>query len=119
MLILVLTLVVLLILGVPIAYALGLSSLFYLLLEQPDLAIVVPQRIFSGMNNYALLSLPLFILMGQVMNSSGITKRLIDVAICPGFGSYAWPWSQQVGSGGAFMEKLDLYAEPFPLVVNE
>ncbi len=81
MLILVLTLVVLLILGVPIAYALGLSSLFYLLLEQPDLAIVVPQRIFSGMNNYALMSLPLFILMGQVMNSSGITKRLIDLSM--------------------------------------
>ncbi len=81
MLILVLTLVVLLILGVPIAYALGLSSLFYLLLEQPDLAIVVPQRIFSGMNNYALMSLPLFILMGQVMNSSGITTRLIDLSM--------------------------------------
>ena len=81
MLILVLTLVVLLIIGVPIAYALGLSSLFYLLLEQPDLAIVVPQRIFSGMNNYALMSLPLFILMGQVMNSSGITTRLIDLSM--------------------------------------
>ncbi len=81
MLILALTLVVLLIIGVPIAYALGLSSLFYLLLEQPDLAIVVPQRIFSGMNNYALMSLPLFILMGQVMNSSGITTRLIDLSM--------------------------------------
>jgi len=81
MLILGLTLIVLLIIGVPIAYALGLSSLFYLLLEQPDLAIVVPQRIFSGMNNYALMSLPLFILMGQVMNSSGITTRLIDLSM--------------------------------------
>ncbi len=81
MLILVVTLGVLLILGVPIAYALGLSSLAYFMLQQPDLAVVLPQRVFSGMNNYALMSLPLFILMGQVMNSSGITKRLIDLSM--------------------------------------
>jgi tripartite ATP-independent transporter DctM subunit len=81
MLILVVTLAVFLIIGVPVAYALGLSSLVYLLLQQPDLAVVVPQRVFSGMNNYALMSLPLFILMGQVMNSSGITTRLIDLSM--------------------------------------
>ena len=81
MLILVLTFAVLLMIGVPIAYALGLSSLLYFLIEQPDLAVVVPQRIFSGMNNQALIALPLFILMGQVMNSSGITARLIDLSM--------------------------------------
>ena len=81
MLILILSFAVLLVLGVPIAYALGLSSLLYFLVEQPSLAVVVPQRIFSGMNNYALISLPLFILMGQVMNSSGITARLIDLSM--------------------------------------
>ena len=66
--------------GVPIAYALGLSSLVYFLLVSPDFLVVMPQRLFSGMNNYALISLPLFILMGQVMNSGGITKRLIDMS---------------------------------------
>ena len=81
MLILVLSFAVLLVIGVPIAYALGLSSLLYFLIEQPDLAVVVPQRIFSGMNNQALIALPLFILMGQVMNSSGITARLIDLSM--------------------------------------
>ena len=81
MLILVATLAILLIVGVPIAYALGLSSLIYFLLEHPDLSVVLPQRVFSGMNNYALMSLPLFILMGQVMNSSGITTRLIDLSM--------------------------------------
>ena len=80
MLILILSFAVFLVVGVPIAYALGLSSLMYLLIEQPSLAVVVPQRVFSGMNNYALISLPLFILMGQVMNSSGITARLIDLS---------------------------------------
>ena len=81
MLLLVLSLAVLLIAGVPIAYALGLSSLLYFMLEQPGLLVVLPQRVFSGMNNYALMSLPLFILMGQVMNSSGITTRLIDLSM--------------------------------------
>ncbi len=81
MLILILSFAVFLVVGVPIAYALGLASLLYLLIEQPSLAVVVPQRVFSGMNNYALISLPLFILMGQVMNSSGITARLIDLSM--------------------------------------
>ena len=81
MLTLALSLVVFLVLGVPIAYALGLSSLLYFILEQPDLVVVLPQRVFSGMNNYALMSLPLFILMGQVMNASGITTRLIDLSM--------------------------------------
>jgi tripartite ATP-independent transporter DctM subunit len=75
------SLFVFLLIGIPIAYALGLASLAYFLVESPDLLIVMPQRVFSGMNNYALISLPLFILMGQVMNSSGITARLIDMSM--------------------------------------
>ena len=81
MIILLVSLAVLLILGVPIAYSLGLSAFMYFILEQPDLMAILPQRLFSGMNNYALISLPLFILMGLVMNSSGITARLIDLSL--------------------------------------
>ncbi len=81
MLILLASLAVLLVLGVPIAYSLGLSSFLYFIIEQPDLMTVLPQRLFSGMNNYALIALPLFILMGLVMNSSGITARLIDLSL--------------------------------------
>tara|TARA_Y100000588_G_scaffold289813_1_gene308473 strand:+ start:11616 stop:12878 length:1263 start_codon:yes stop_codon:yes gene_type:complete len=71
------SLVVFLLLGVPVAYALGLSACTYFVLVQPDLLVVLLQRLFSGMNAYALIALPLFILMGQVMNASGITDRLI------------------------------------------
>ena len=77
MLVLILSLFVLLAMGIPIAYALGLSSFAYFVVEQPDLMQILPQRLFSGMNNYALIALPLFILMGLVMNESGITGRLI------------------------------------------
>jgi tripartite ATP-independent transporter DctM subunit len=75
------SLVVFLILGVPVAYALGLSSLAYFLVTSPELLVAMTQRVFSGLNNYALISLPLFILMGQVMNASGITARLIDLSM--------------------------------------
>jgi tripartite ATP-independent transporter DctM subunit len=67
--------------GLPVAFALGLSSVVYFLVQNPDFGVVVPQRIFSGMNNYALISLPLFVLMGQLMNAGGITQRLINLSM--------------------------------------
>lgn len=70
-----------LLLGVPVAYALGLSAFVYFLIVAPELLVVLPQRWFSGMNAYALIALPLFILMGQIMNASGITERLINFCL--------------------------------------
>ena len=67
--------------GVPIAYSLGVSVLLYILLADPQLLLVLPLRLFAGFNSYALISLPLFILMGQVMNSAQITARLIDFSM--------------------------------------
>ena len=78
MILLLLSFFVFLLIGVPIAYSLGLSSLVYFLIEQPELMAVIPQRLFAGMSSYALLALPLFILMGQVMNAGGITQKLIQ-----------------------------------------
>ena len=62
--------------GVPIAYSLGVSVLLYILLDDPQLLLVLPLRVFAGFNSYALISLPLFILMGQVMNSAHVKKKL-------------------------------------------
>lgn len=67
--------------GAPIAYALGLSALLYFLVDAPQLLLVLPQRLFSGFDSYALISLPLFILMGQTMNAARITARLIDCSL--------------------------------------
>ena len=55
MFILLTALILLLIAGIPVAYALGLSSLAYFIFVNPDLMAVMPQRVFSGMNNYALM----------------------------------------------------------------
>ncbi len=81
MTILLLSLVVFLLIGVPVAYSLGLSAFVYFAMVQPDILHVLPQRLFSGMESYALIALPLFILMGQVMNESGITRRLIQFCL--------------------------------------
>ncbi len=78
MLVLVISLVVLMLIGVPIAFSMGLSSLIYFFLYQPDLIAVLPARVFAGMNSQIMLSLPLFIVMGHLMNHGGLTSRLID-----------------------------------------
>ena len=80
-LILLLSLLLLIFLGVPVAYSLGLSSLLYILFDEPALLAVLPLRLFAGFDSYALMSLPLFILMGQVMNAAQITSRLIDFSM--------------------------------------
>jgi tripartite ATP-independent transporter DctM subunit len=71
----------LLFVGMPIAYAIGLSAFLYFAIFNPMLIQILPQRMFSGMNSYAMIALPLFILMGQIMNASTITKRLIDFCL--------------------------------------
>ncbi|MGC9312113.1 MAG: TRAP transporter large permease [Sediminispirochaetaceae bacterium] len=78
---LLISLVVLLIIGVPIAYSLGLSSLIYFVLNHPELISVIPQRLYAGMDAYLMIALPLFIAMGCLMNESGITQRLIDFSM--------------------------------------
>ena len=75
------SLAVLVILGTPIAYALGLSALLYFLVYQPGLLLVVPQRVYSGMDTELMIALPLFMLMGSMMNQGGLTRRLIDFSM--------------------------------------
>jgi len=70
-------LVVLLGAGVPVAYSLGLAAVAFFVVEDPALLAALPQRLSAGLDSYALLALPLFILMGLVMNAARITDRLL------------------------------------------
>ncbi len=70
-----------LLLGIPIAYSLGLSGFIYFLFEQPALVSILPSRFFAGMDSYSMMALPLFILMGLLMNAGGITTRLINFSL--------------------------------------
>lgn len=68
-----------LVLGIPVAITLGLSSLGYLLFaEMPP--VVMPQKMYAGMDVFVLLSIPGFILAGNLMNQGGITHRIIRFA---------------------------------------
>ncbi len=81
-LVLVLSFVILLGIGVPIAWSIGLSSLFTMLISIPALPAftTVAQRMTNGLDSFALLAIPFFILAGQIMNRGGIAKRLINFA---------------------------------------
>ncbi|MEQ8238305.1 MAG: TRAP transporter large permease [Cyclobacteriaceae bacterium] len=81
-LILVLSFVVLLGIGLPIAYCIGLSSLLTLVVSMPSLTAftTLAQRMATGLDSFALLAIPFFVLSGQLMNSGGIARRLVDFA---------------------------------------
>ncbi|MFB4158943.1 TRAP transporter large permease [Geomicrobium sp. JSM 1781026] len=80
MAILVIVLFLLLIaLGIPIAFSLGISSLIYLLVAGVPLT-VIPQTMFAGIDSFVMLAIPAFILAGNLMNAGGITNRIIDFA---------------------------------------
>ncbi|MFA3916642.1 TRAP transporter large permease [Ruegeria hyattellae] len=68
-----------LVLGIPVAVTLGLSSLSYLLLAGLP-PVVMPQKMYAGMDVFVLLSIPGFILAGNLMNRGGITNRIIRFA---------------------------------------
>ena len=78
MLLLVCSLIVFMTMGIPIAFSMGASGLLYFLVHQPMLVSVLPARVFAGMDSSLMLSLPLFIVMGHLMNHGGLTSRLID-----------------------------------------
>jgi C4-dicarboxylate transporter DctM subunit len=72
--------VILFALGVPIAYTLGMTGLVAILTVGTIKLEIVPLMVFNGATTYTLVAIPLFILMGQIMNHSSLAVRLIDFA---------------------------------------
>ncbi|MES3676058.1 TRAP transporter large permease [Halomonas elongata] len=70
------TFLVLLLIGMPIAFSLGIASLAYLLLEGISLT-VVPQRLYAGIDTFVLLCIPGFVLAGNLMNVGNITENIV------------------------------------------
>jgi tripartite ATP-independent transporter DctM subunit len=65
--------------GTPVAWSIALSSLLTMLVSIPFLPAIttVPQRMATGLDSFALLAIPFFILAGQLMNKGGVAHRLI------------------------------------------
>lgn len=68
-----------LILGVPVAFDVGIASVIYLFTKNKDL-IILTQRIFAGGDSFTLMAIPLFIFAGEIMNACGVTKRIVRFA---------------------------------------
>ena len=69
-----------LLIGVPIAFVLGLASLMYLLVIGGMPLGIIGARMFAGVNRFVLLALPFFILAGSLMNKTNITEDLVEFA---------------------------------------
>lgn len=71
---------VLLVAGMPVAFAVGISGALFFV-QHPELPATIPVQItITETQNFALLAVPLFILAGNVMNQSGITEHLLKLA---------------------------------------
>ncbi|OSQ50371.1 TRAP transporter large permease [Thalassospira alkalitolerans] len=70
---------VLLAIGAPVAFAIALAIAIYI--GGATFSIdLLPQRIFAGLDSFTILAIPLFVLAGELMNASGITSRVINLA---------------------------------------
>jgi tripartite ATP-independent transporter DctM subunit len=68
--------IVLMVLGMPIAFSLGAICFAFFWIEGGSMA-SMPQRLFAAIDSFPLLAVPVFILAGEVMNSGGLTKRIV------------------------------------------
>lgn len=70
-----------LLIGIPISLVLGMTTVVYFFTAGNSMLMdSAPQRLFSGLDNFGLLAIPLFMLTGELMNGGGITSRLVVFA---------------------------------------
>lgn len=74
------TMALLIAVHMPIAFAVGIACVVYIVLRGELPLIVVPHRMIGGMDSFLLLAMPLFVLAGDLMNTGGITERLVGFA---------------------------------------
>lgn len=79
MLIMVIAFVVLLFLGVPLLFSMGVSSILYFITsDSVSLLSIIPERFLNGMDSFVIMAIPLFTFMGLLMSKGGISNDLID-----------------------------------------
>lgn len=75
--ILILSILVFTILGMPIGYCLGAATLFALLYAGSFPLVVIPQQLFAGIDSFPIMAIPFFILAGNLMTAGGINQKII------------------------------------------
>ena len=72
---------ILLLVGVPIAFAMGLGAIIGMFSSgNTSFSLLVVHKLFSGVDSFSLMAIPFFMLSGELMESGGISKRIIDLA---------------------------------------
>lgn len=79
--VLVIPFILLLLLRAPVAFALGVPSLLYVLITKNVPVMMIGHRMAGSLFSFVLLALPAFLLSGKMLNTTGVTKRLLDFAI--------------------------------------
>ena len=64
--------------GVPISYSMGITAFSYIIITDPANLVIVPNRLFAGINQFTLMAIPFFILAAEIMVTSDISKKLFD-----------------------------------------
>ena len=73
---------VIMLIGVPIGVCLCLAGMFYIVLTGNNVLFQsFPLQMFGGVDSYGLIAIPLFILIGEIMNSGGITRKLVELSM--------------------------------------
>lgn len=81
MLILLALLLIFAFIGVPLAFAIGASCITYLSVTTPSFLTMIPQKVWSGAFSELMIAMPLFMVAGELMNTGGITKRIINFSL--------------------------------------
>ncbi|MBA3775450.1 MAG: TRAP transporter large permease [Betaproteobacteria bacterium] len=71
---------VLVVIEVPVAFAMGLASIFTIAFTQPIPLSIVVQRMGTGLDSFVLIAIPLFVLAGHLLNRAGIADRIFEFA---------------------------------------
>jgi tripartite ATP-independent transporter DctM subunit len=66
--------------GIPVAFAIGLSALIYELISPLGSMVAMPQRMINGIDSFTLMAVPFFVLVGELMNTGGVTRRIFNFA---------------------------------------
>ena len=72
---------VLLFVGMPVVFVLGLAAAATLIITQPDIPLtIVAQRMYDGLNSFTIMAIPFFVFAGAIMDAGGISRRIVDLA---------------------------------------
>src|SRR3954447_6709695 len=81
MTLLIVSFLVLMVIGIPVAVSMAVASLLYLLFYDVAPDVILAQRMIAGVESFPLLAVPFFILAGNLMNIAGVTGRIYSFAV--------------------------------------